>query len=59
VLAFAHGHICRVIGARWIGLEAVDGARLKLSTAAVCVLGQDHAVPAIDRWNDTGHLEQS
>jgi broad specificity phosphatase PhoE len=58
VLAFAHGHISRVIGARWIGLEAVDGARLALSTAAVCVLGYERDVPAIDRWNDTGHLEE-
>jgi probable phosphoglycerate mutase len=58
VLAFAHGHICRVIGARWIGLAAVDGARLKLSTAAVSVLGYEHGTtPAIERWNDTGHLE--
>ncbi|MDQ1643784.1 MAG: hypothetical protein QOJ90_3135 [Actinomycetota bacterium] len=58
VLAFAHGHISRVIGARWIGLEAIDGARLKLSTAAVCVLDHERDVPAIDRWNDTGHLEE-
>jgi probable phosphoglycerate mutase len=57
VLAFAHGHICRVIGARWIGLDAVDGSRLKLSTAAICVLAYDHEVPALERWNDTGHVK--
>jgi broad specificity phosphatase PhoE len=56
VLAFGHGHMCRVIGARWIGLPAAEGIRLKLSTAAVCVLGHDRETPAIDHWNDTGAL---
>ena len=55
VLAFGHGHLCRVIGARWIGLDPADGIRLKLSTAAICVLGHDRETPAIVRWNDTGH----
>jgi probable phosphoglycerate mutase len=57
VLAFGHGHMCRVIGARWIGLDAADGIRLKLSTAAVCILGHDRETPAIVRWNDTGRLD--
>jgi broad specificity phosphatase PhoE len=57
VLAFGHGHMSRVIGARWIGLAPAEGIRLKLSTAAVCVLGYDRETPAIVRWNDTGHLD--
>ena len=57
VLAFGHGHMCRVIGARWIGLSAAEGIRLKLSTAAVCVLGHDRETSAIVRWNDTGRLD--
>jgi len=56
VLAFGHGHLCRVVGARWIGLAPSEGIRLKLSTAAVCVLGHDRETPAVVRWNDTGHL---
>ncbi len=56
VLAFGHGHMSRVIGARWIGLPAAEGIRLKLSTAAVSVLGYDRETPAVVRWNDTGHL---
>jgi broad specificity phosphatase PhoE len=51
VVLFAHGHISRVIGARWIGLAPTDGARLALGTAAPSILGVLHGCPVIDRWN--------
>jgi probable phosphoglycerate mutase len=51
VVLVAHGHISRVIGARWIGLRAIDGARVALDTAAPSVLGTEHDIPVIDRWN--------
>ncbi|MCU1655511.1 MAG: phosphoglycerate mutase [Pseudonocardiales bacterium] len=51
VVLVAHGHICRVMGARWIGLSAVDGGRLALGTAAPSLLSSQYAVPVIDRWN--------
>jgi broad specificity phosphatase PhoE len=51
VLLFAHGHISRVLGARWIGLQATDGAKLALDTAAPSILGILHGGPVIDRWN--------
>jgi probable phosphoglycerate mutase len=51
VLLFAHGHISRVLGARWIGLSTVDGGRLALGTAAPSVLGSEHQMPVIQRWN--------
>ena len=51
VVFVAHGHISRVIGARWIGLHAVDGGRLALGTAAPSILGAQHGAPVIERWN--------
>ncbi len=56
VLAFSHGHMSRVLGARWIGLDVADGARLRLSTGGICVLGYERETPAVLRWNDTGEL---
>jgi probable phosphoglycerate mutase len=55
---FSHGHLLRVLGARWAGLEARQGARLGLDTAAICVLGHEHELAVLARWNDTcGSLE--
>jgi probable phosphoglycerate mutase len=56
VCLVAHGHFCRVLGARWIGLAAVGGERLLLSTAAVCELDCEREHRAIAVWNDTAHL---
>ena len=39
VAVFSHGHMLRVLGARWIELAPAQGARLRLATGAVCVLG--------------------
>jgi len=53
VAAFSHGHMLRVLGARWIALGPELGARLGLSTAAICVLGHERDTQVIARWNDT------
>lgn len=53
VALFAHGHILRALGARWIGLAVAQGSHFRLDTATVCVLGYYHGVPAIERWNDS------
>lgn len=52
----AHGHLLRILGARWVGLDASAGGRLALSTAAVCELGHERERRVVLRWNDTGHL---
>jgi broad specificity phosphatase PhoE len=54
VLAFAHGHILRVVAARWVGLAPSDGARLSLDPATISVLGWEHGRPVATRWNDAG-----
>ncbi|MGW8557155.1 histidine phosphatase family protein [Streptomyces tubercidicus] len=56
VLVFAHGHILRSLGARWLGLDVSFGARIRLEPTSLSVLGWAYGEPAIERWNDTGHL---
>jgi probable phosphoglycerate mutase len=51
VVLVAHGHISRVLGARWIGLPVHAGASLLLDEAAPCVLGAEKGVPVIVSWN--------
>lgn len=56
VALFAHGHLLRVLGARWIGLEPAGGALLGLDTAALCELGLERETHVLWLWNDTSHL---
>ncbi|HSY14953.1 MAG TPA: histidine phosphatase family protein [Jatrophihabitantaceae bacterium] len=51
VVVFSHGHLSRVIGARWIGLSPLDGRRFTLGTAAACVLSAERGSPVISHWN--------
>ena len=51
VLIFAHGHVLRVLTARWLGEPPETGRHYMLQTAALCVLGYEHTDPVIQRWN--------
>ena len=56
VLLFAHGHILRVLGARWIGLPPELGGRLALSTGTLSILGWERDNRVLELWNDGSHL---
>jgi probable phosphoglycerate mutase len=51
VALFAHGHILRVLAARWIELPVSAGQHFLLGTSTLCVLGYYRDVPAIKIWN--------
>jgi broad specificity phosphatase PhoE len=48
---FAHGHVLRVLVARWIGLPACGGQHFMLNTGTVCVLSYYGEIPAVQVWN--------
>jgi probable phosphoglycerate mutase len=48
---FAHGHVLRVLAARWIGLPAGSGQHFLLDTGTLCVLGYYRDIPAVKVWN--------
>jgi broad specificity phosphatase PhoE len=48
---FAHGHVLRVLAARWIGLPASAGQHFLLDTGTLCILGYYRDVPAVKVWN--------
>ena len=50
-LAFAHGHILRVLTARWISMGVSGGARFALSAGGIGVLAHEHEYEVVRRWN--------
>lgn len=52
VALVAHGHILRVVAARWVGLEPIGGRLLRLDTASVSRLGYEHEDRVVLSWNE-------
>jgi broad specificity phosphatase PhoE len=51
VALIAHGHLLRVLTARWLGLEPDGGRLFRLDTGTLSTLGAEHGEPVISAWN--------
>jgi broad specificity phosphatase PhoE len=51
VLLFAHGHLLRVLAARWLGLSPSEGRLLGLDPATLGILGHERAARVVRMWN--------
>jgi probable phosphoglycerate mutase len=51
VAVFAHGHLLRVLAARWLDLPPDRGRSFGLATGSLAVLGYERQIPVLLRWN--------
>lgn len=51
VALFSHGHLLRVLTARWCGLDPREGRRFPLETGTRSVLGWEHESRGVRLWN--------
>ncbi|WP_369382836.1 histidine phosphatase family protein [Streptomyces sp. cg36] len=51
VALVAHGHVLRVLAARYLGLPPENAAMFTLGPASVSRLGTEHGDPAVLSWN--------
>lgn len=51
VALVAHGHILRVLAARWIQAPPRAGQWLALDTGTLCLLGWEHETAVVRQWN--------
>ncbi|MGY1623194.1 histidine phosphatase family protein [Geodermatophilus sp. SYSU D00965] len=50
VMLVAHGHVLRILTARWLGLEPAAGSLLALPAGSYGVLGHEHRRPVLTGW---------
>ena len=51
VALVAHGHVLRVLTARWLELNPDGGRLFRLDTGTYSTLGTEHDYPVISTWN--------
>lgn len=51
-VAFGHGHMLRVLAARWLGLAAADGGLFALAAGTLSTLGYEHETAVILSWSE-------
>jgi broad specificity phosphatase PhoE len=54
VLCVAHGHVLRVLTARWLVLPPAAGRLFFLGAGSVSMLGWEHETPVVEAWNLAG-----
>jgi probable phosphoglycerate mutase len=47
----AHGHVLRILTARWLGLPPIDGRLFALDAGRLSALGFEHQTRTITLWN--------
>lgn len=51
VAVFAHGHLLRILAARWLGLEPAAGRLFALDAGTISVLGYERENAVLRLWN--------
>ncbi len=54
VALVAHGHVLRILTARWLGLDPAAGALFALHAGSFGALGHEHDRPVLSGWNQAG-----
>ena len=59
VALFGHGHVLRVLAARWLGLPVSAGSQFLLDTGTLSVLSDYRGTPALEQWNSKVDNEEA